>query len=205
MHRWVLIPLILLFALISCSPQEQAQEPDYQKTKEITLDVLHTPEGKKAIQELMTEPEFKEQIVIKGKDVEEILSKSMTDEKSKKEWEKMLQKPEIAGSFYKATKKEQEELMKTLMKDPEYQKMMLDLLKDPQFSKHLFGLLKSQEARKEIMKIMEEALQVPTFQEKLMKLMEQSQKKKEGKEGGGGQKEGGGGQQEGGGGGESQS
>jgi spore germination protein D len=192
MRRPILSLLVIMLALISCSPNEgetQEQQPDYQKIKEMTLDVLHTPEGKKALQELMAEPEFKQQIVISGSDVEQMVAKSFTDEKTKKEWEKILQKPQVAANLAKVTEKQQKQLLKDLMKDPEYQKMMLDLLKDPQISAHILQLMKSQQHRKEVMKIMEEALKVPSFQEKLMKLMEQAQKKggKKGGQGGGGQ------------------
>lgn len=186
--KWF-IPFIALFTLISCSSNNQSQEPDYQKIKEITLDVLQTNEGKKALQELMADPELKQKVMLNSQELEKTIAKSISDQKTKKDWEKIFQSPEVATNLSKATEEQNKKLMKALMKDPEYQKMMLDLLKDPQFSMHIVQLLKSQQATKEIQKAMEQMIQVPSIQEKLMKMMQEAQKKggQGGQQGGQGQ------------------
>lgn len=178
--RWKwFIPIIAFFTLISCSTNnQQSMEPDYQKIKEITLDVLQTKEGKKALQDLFKDPEMKQQFLFNSQELEQTLAKSIRDENTKKDWEKLIQSPEVAMSLSKAIEEQNKKMMKALMKDPEYQKMMLDLLKDPQFSMHILQLLSSQAASKEIQKSIEQMIQVPSFQEKIIKLMEQSQKQK---------------------------
>ncbi|WP_124726440.1 spore germination lipoprotein GerD [Staphylospora marina] len=168
-----LILPVFLFTLVSCGSgqQSQQQEPDYQKIKEITLDVLHTQEGKKVLQDLMSDPSFKQQIALNSQEMEKALAKSFTDEKTKKEWDKILQKPEVAAGLAKASEEKLKQLMKAMMKDPEYQKMMMDLLKDPQFTQHMLQLMKSQQFRQETMKIMEELMKVPSIQQKLAQLL----------------------------------
>jgi spore germination protein D len=181
---------MLIIALMSCSSNpSQTQEPDYQKIKEISLDILHTADGKKALKDLLSDPELKEKIALNEQELEKIVTKSLTDEKTKKEWSKILGQPEVADQMTKAAEQQMKQLMKIMMKDPEYQKMMLDLLKDPQYSQHLLQLLKSQQYRQETMKIMEELIQVPSIQEKLTKKLQKSEGKK-GKEGGQGGGEG---------------
>ncbi|TCW36717.1 spore germination lipoprotein GerD [Laceyella sacchari] len=199
--KWI-IPIIAGLFLISCNnSQSQPQEPDYQKIKEITLDVLHTSEGKKMLEDVMTDPSFKQKVTIDSKELETILAKSFTDQQTKKEWEKILQKETVAANLYKATEEQQKTMLKTMMKDPEYQKMMLDLLKDPQFSQHLIQLLKSQQARQEVQKLMEELVSVPSIQEKLAKKVKEALKQKEGEkqDQGGGEASGGDGGGDGGG------
>lgn len=186
--KWF-ITVIALLTLISCSNNQQSHEHDYQKIKEITLDVLQTKEGKKALQDLFKDPEMKQQLLLNGQELEKTLAKSISDQNTKKEWEKLLQTPEVALNLSKATEEQNKKVMKALMKDPEYQKMMLDLLKDPQFSMHILQLLSSQAAHKEIQKTIEQMIQVPSFQEKIIKLMQQSQKQKSDQQQGGQEKQ----------------
>lgn len=195
--KWI-IPIICGLFLISCnnsSQQQQQQEPDYQKIKEITLDVLHTTEGKQMLEDVMTDPSFKQKITIDSQELKNVLSKSLTDQKSQKDWIKILQNEEVSSSMYKATEEQQKKMMKMMMQDPEYQQMMLNLLKDPQFSQHLITLLKSPQARQEVEKMMEQLISIPSIQEKLAKKVQQAGKQKQGEaQEGGGEGSGGSGQ-----------
>lgn len=176
--------IMVFFLLTACSPPKESEAVDYQKTKEIVLDVLQTQEGKQALQKTMTDPQVKEQVMLDAKEIEQSMTKVMTNPKAQEGLGKLLAKPDVASSFSKATQKEMQNLFKVLMKDPEYQKSMMDLIKDPEFSKMILQLMKSQENRKETMKIIEEAMKTPSFQQKLMKLIQESAK------GGGQQKQG---------------
>lgn len=174
-YRLVAIGLIF-FLLTSCSTSSGSEaQGDYPKVKEITLDVLHTEEGKKVLLDLMSESDFKHHLMTKDVDLEQIILKSISDKKTQKDWQKILSEESVATKISKVTESQQKQMLKTLMKDPEYQKMMLDILKDPQFSLHLVELMKSPTYRKEAMKIMEEALQTPNFQEKLKQIMQSSE------------------------------
>lgn len=202
MHRlkWILVIIVSLFTIVSCnSNQSQPAEPDYQKIKEITLDIMHTGEGKKVLEELMQEPEFKQKVMMKSQDLEKAVSKTFTDPKTKKEWEGILKKPEVATNLAQATEEQTKQLLKTLMKDPEFQKMLIEIFKDPQMSEQLLQVFKSQKYREETKKVMEELMQVPSIQKKLgQEVLKQAQQKQGGQEGQSGGSQGGGSQDGGG-------
>lgn len=178
-RRLFLIGLLSFFFLTSCNSSFGADQQgggDYTKVKEITLDVLHTEEGKKALMSLMADPEIQQKMVTTKEDLSNILSKSISDQKTKKDWQKLLTEEQVANQILKATENQQKQLLKTLMKDPEYQKMMLDILKDPQFTQHLIELMNGPTYRKEVMKVLEETMKTPRFQQKVQKLLRQSHK-----------------------------
>lgn len=196
--RWIAgLTGMLLAVLGACSPspKPESKQQDYQETKQMIVDVLQSQEGKKAFQELLKEPEFRNEIIINDHEFEQAFQKLLTDPKMSKQLETVLAKTEVASNFAKVTQKEQAQLSKQLMKDPEYQKMMMDLWKDPEYTKQLLQLMKSQDYRKQTMKVMEEALDNPMFKEKFSKLMEEAMKKQQQGESGG-QKQGGGGQEQ---------
>lgn len=180
--RNILFAVMIVILTTACSNAAQrpeSQGPNYRQVKEMVIDVLETNEGKKAIREMMKDPEFKREAVITSQDMEKAVAKTLQDPKSKKELENILKKPEVAKNFAEATRKEQQKLMKQLMKDPEYQKLLLDVLRDPEFEDHLLHLMKSRKYRQEMPKIMEEAMDTPSFQKKMEKLLEEAVKKAE--------------------------
>lgn len=180
-YRLATMGLIFFLFLTSCSTSSGSEaQGDYPKVKEITLDVLHTEEGKKVLLDLMSESDFKHQLMTKDADLEQIIIKSISDKKTQKDWQKILSEESVASKISKVNESQQKQLLKTLMKDPEYQKMMLDILKDPQFSIHLVELMKSPTYRKEAIKIMEEALETPNFREKIKKMMQKSETEQDG-------------------------
>jgi|GEM_PF-6760464 len=183
MYRLFLIGLLSFLFLSSCSSsfgadQQQGGE-DYTKVKEITLDVLHTEEGKKVLLSLLADPEIQQKMVITKGDLEKILAKSISDQKTKKDWETILTKEQVAEQIVKATENQQKQLMKTLIKDPEYQKMLLNVLRDPQFTQHLLSLMNSPTYRKEAMKIIEEIVKTPSFQQKIQQMMQSNKQNEE--------------------------
>lgn len=181
MRNILLSAMILILATACGNPAQrpESQGPSYQQIKEMIVDVLETTEGKKAIREMMKDPEFKKEVIIADKDVEKAIANVMQDPKSKKELETILKKREVAKNFAEVTREEQKKLMKQLMKDPEYQKLLLDVLRDPEFEDNLLHLMKSRQYRQEMTKVMEEALETPSFQKKFEKLLEEAVKKAE--------------------------
>lgn len=168
MRKWrsFFIGLFACLMMISCSSQNtSSSQPDYEKTKEMTLDVLHTNEGRKALLEIMASDEFKKEMIINHQELEKIFTQSLADQKQQKNWEKVLTQPKVMEEFSKLTEDQQKKLLKALMKDPEYQKSMMDILKDPAFSQTLLQVLKSQEYRKETLKLMQELMKTPRFQQ----------------------------------------
>ena len=115
MHKikWIVAIIVPVLMVVSCSSnQSQPSEPDYQKIKEITLDVLHTGEGKKVLEDLMQEPEFKQKIMMKSQEMEKAVESLTRDAKMKKEWETILQKPEVANNLFQVTEEQNKKLMR---------------------------------------------------------------------------------------------
>lgn len=95
--------------------------------------------------------------------------------------------PKFAGEFAKAVSKDNKQLHKDLMKDPEYQTMLVEVMKNPEFEKILLETLKGTAYRKQAMMVFQESLQNPLFKVELMalmkKVMEEEAKPKKKEEG----------------------
>lgn len=190
----------------SCAPQETSPAPpDYDQIKKMVVDILKTDEGKKAIQDVMTDEKIKQQLIMDQNVVKQTIEQILTSKKGVDFWEKALEDPKFAQSFAKSLKSEQEKTIKALMKDPEYQGMMIDLLQNPEMEKASLTVLKSKEFRGHLQKIMTETFESPLFKAKIQDLLIKAAAenmqgtKKQGDTSGGGEGEdggdGGGGQQ----------
>ncbi|MBD7939155.1 spore gernimation protein GerD [Cytobacillus sp. Sa5YUA1] len=192
-----IIPLLLILTLTACS-QSGNEHMDYDQTKKMIVDILKTDDGKQALQDLMADEKIKQQLVMDQNMVTETIESTLTSDKGTEFWKKSFEDPAFAETMAKSMKSENEELLKDLMKDPDYQKMMMDILKDPEMEKELTEVMKSQAFREHLQTVITETFESPLFKAKLqdvlMKAAEESQSGKSGKEGGGGS-EGGGGEQ----------
>lgn len=190
LRKWLVIIMLFSIIITSCGKRDQAvdqaQNVDYQQVKQMVIDAIHTKEGKKAIQEILQDPEFQTQMQLQSKTMQEFLTKSFSNETTKKNWVKLLTNPQVAEQMMKAAEKQQQETMKILMKDPKFQQSMMDLLKDPVFTQHLLQVMKSKENRQETLKLIQETLKTPSFQDELKKKIQevQPQQEKSGEEGG---------------------
>lgn len=198
MRHWI-TTICLTLLLISCSPQERPSDTmDYQETKQMVLDILKTEDGKKAVQDMMKDPEFKKEVAISDTTVTKAVGQAIHDQSD--QMQKFFQDPKVAANFAKATQKQHKQLLKQLMKDPEYQRMLAEVMNNPDFEKQMTDLMKTEPYRKQLMVMMTEALDNPIFKEKYMKLMikaneEALKSKKQGdQQSGGGDQSGGGGQ-----------
>lgn len=202
LSAFLLLPLLI--ACGSGGSSEGNNASGYKDTKSMVLDILKSEDGKKAIknaaktgdetatgmlqaqsaksgggkiQMLSTEDAQQLQLVVK--DV-------LTADGSDKMIKAMMTDPKFAGDFAKALQKENKQLQKDLMKDPEYQKQMLDLMKNPDYEKLMIDNMKSAQYRQQVMTIMQEALQSPLYRLELMTLLkkvmeEEAQPKGQGK------------------------
>jgi spore germination protein D len=189
----IIIPTVCLILLISgCGAgAQQSGGMNYKDMKAMVVDILDSEEAKKAIKKAneagggiqMLNTEEGQQIQLAVKEV-------LTDPNYPKHLEKMMTDPKFAGDFAKAVSKENKQLHKDLMKDPEYQTLMIDVMKNPEFEKILLDTLKGKEYRTQAMAVFQEALENPLFKVELMKLMkkvmEEESKPKKKEEGGGG-------------------
>ncbi|MDQ0247921.1 spore germination protein D [Bacillus fengqiuensis] len=201
MKKWLLLLLYASLSLLiftSCAPAEQeTQRMDYDQTKKMVVDILKTDEGKKAIEQVMNEEEVKQQLIMDQAIVKDTIQNTLTSEKGSEFWKKIFEDPKFAESFAKSLQKEQEQIIKQLMKDPDFQKSLIELFQNPEMEKQMLTALKSQEYRSHIQKIMTETFESPLYKAKIQDLLlkaaeevDQGNKgKQEGSEEGGSQEE----------------
>ncbi len=197
--KFILPASFLLLAAGCASPAESAGEVDYEETKKMVVDILKTDDGKKAIQEVMGDDGMKEKLIMDQPVVIDTVEKTLTSEKGMDFWKKSFEDPKFAESVAKSMKKENEKLLKDLMKDPEYKGMMIEVMKDPELEKELTNVLKSKEYREHLQKIMTETFESPLFKAKLQALIVKAAEEMPTQKSEGGSEEGGGGSGDGGG------
>jgi spore germination protein D len=172
--------------MASCAAvEDQGSQPDYESTKKMMVDMLKTDEGKKSIQEVLSDDEVKQEIILEQALVKETIQQVLTSEKGKEFWQELMQEPEFAKAFAESLQTEVEKILKNLMKDPEYQEMMMDILQDPEMEKAALDLMKSKEYRQQVMNIMAESFESPYFKAQVNDILGRvasEQMKKEAKE-----------------------
>lgn len=188
--------IMSLMLLSSCASQPQPSGTEYKEIKSMVIDILKTEEGKKAIEEAQKSGQENSQIMQmlsspQGQQIKIAVKEVLTDPQYPEQLKQLMTDPKFAGDFAKAVQKENEELHKKLMKDPEYQTMLLDVMKNEDFKKLLMEVMKGKEYRKQTMTVMQEAIENPLFRTELMELMkkvmeEESKPKEEQKSSGSG-------------------
>lgn len=167
--------LLLSFFILTftgCSGNETSGgELDYEQTKKMVVDILKTDDGKKALQEVMSDDGMKQKLVMDQKIVTDTIEKTLTSEKGTDFWQKSFEDPKFAESIAKSMKKENEKLLKDLMKDPEYRGMMIEILKDPELEKELTNVLKSKEYREHLQTVISETFESPLFKVKIQSIL----------------------------------
>lgn len=173
MKNWTLLLLVSFFIVLSsCAPQESSPAPpDYDQIKKMVVDILKTDEGKKAIQDVMTEDKVKQQMIMDQAVVKQTIEQILTSKKGEEFWKTMFQDPKFVESFAKSLKTEQEKTIKSLMKDPEYQGMMINILQNPEMEKEFLTVLKSKDFRNHLQTVMTETFDSPLFKAKIQDLL----------------------------------
>lgn len=181
-YRFFSIFLILVI-LASCSDGPSAQ-PSYEEVKKIVLDAIQTEDGKKAIRQLLEDPNFRELVVLEHNEVQTAINNALVSEDAKEFWKKTFEDPKFKEAMAKSMQEQQKEIMKQLMKDASFQEDLIAFFGQPDMKKELETILKSAELRKEMEKVVMETIESPLLQTKWQELI-----KKSGEEGGGGSKE----------------
>lgn len=177
--------LLSLGLLASCS--SPAAQPSYEENKKMFIDALQTEDGKKAIRTLLADPQFKELLVIDSEQVKTSVEETMLSKEAEDFWKEVYSDPKFSETMAKSMVKQQEELMKALMKDPAYLKDLESFFSSAEMKKELAKVLESSDMRKEMQKVVEETIQSPLLQTKWQKLVEEAggQSEKGGSGGGG--------------------
>jgi hypothetical protein len=219
----LLMSLALILLATSCGMESSGgnvQQISYKDIKSMVIDILKTEDAQKALQESaqqisgynaqsskLLSVQDQEEVrlavkdVISSPDYDKVIKKLMTDTR-------------FAGEFAKAVSKDNKEIHKELIKDPQYQADLVKSLRTPEMEKLILEVLKSSQYRKEVMSLMQESMQNPLFRLEVLDLMkkavqeelqpkpdEKVQKQKEGEGGGeggqgGSEEEQGGGEEE---------
>ncbi|WP_377887067.1 spore germination lipoprotein GerD [Alkalihalobacillus sp. R86527] len=162
---------ILLITAGCASGAAEGSEANYEETKKMLVDLLKTDDGKKAIQEVMSDEKMKQQLIMEQPFVKETIQKVLTSEEGKKYWQELLKDPKFVENFAKNIQSENEKLFKSLMDDPDFQEKMMDLLQDPEMEKQYLQLLESKQSRKQIKELITETFDSPLFQAKLQQML----------------------------------
>lgn len=193
------LPMMLVTALCTACGSDQSSSPSYKEMKSMVVDILKTEEAQKAIEEAGKQnAESSDQSSMirmlespQGEQMQMAVKQVLTDPSYSLVLKDMMIDPKFAGEFAKAVQKENEEIHKALMKDPEYQSLLLDAMKSPEFEKMFLDLMKSKPYRQQMMTVITETMDNPIFKLKYLELMEKAleeqanpKKKEEGSEGG---------------------
>ncbi|MCC2683852.1 MAG: spore germination protein [Paenibacillaceae bacterium] len=201
--KYATFAVLAMTLTASCSSESNSGSgsatPNYKETKSMVLDILKTEDGKKAILDASTQgmlgmqglsigdqgnklkamsAEQTHQLQLAVKDV-------LTDSNSNTLLQRLMTDPKFSAQFAKAISKENKQLQKDLLKDPEYQKTMIDIMKNPEYEKMLLDVMKGSQYRQQTMAVMQESMQSPMFRLELLTLLkkvmeEESQPKLQG-------------------------
>lgn len=168
-------------ALVSCGQESSGggNQMSYKEVKSMVIDILGSEEAQKAITKAssLTEegqgtllaksmtPQDHEQVKLAVKDV-------LTSPEYNVVIEKIMKDPKFAGEFAKAVSKDNKQIHKDLMKDPDYQKDLIEMMKQPDAQRVLFDATKTPEYRKQIMSGVTEAMQNPLFKLEIIKMLQ---------------------------------
>lgn len=181
---------LLMPLLISCGggSSSEGSYSGYKDTKSMVLDILKSDDGKKAIKEAASggeagkegqqggggqggESQMKLLSTQDTQHLQLVVKDVLTSDGSDKMIKTLMTDPKFAGDFAKALQKENKQLHKDLMKDPEYQKQMIELMKNPEYEKMLMDTMKSAQYRQQVMTIMSESLKSPLYRLEIMQLL----------------------------------
>ncbi|WP_338471372.1 spore germination lipoprotein GerD [Niallia sp. XMNu-256] len=181
MKRALLLSLIILsvFITTSCGGQAQvSRELDYEETKKMVVDILKTDEGKKAIQDVMSDEKLRQQLIMDQAIVTETIQSTLTSEKGADFWKKNFEDPAFAEKMAQSMQQQHEQLLKSLMNDPEYRTKLIEVMKDPELIPDLTTILKSNEYRDHLKTVISETIESPLYQTKIQELLLKAAEKK---------------------------
>lgn len=179
----IMLVILLFIAAAGCGSQARQPTPTYQENKKMVLDMLKTNEGKQTFKELLEDKEMRNVIVLDEPVVKKTIIETLTTEQGKKIWIELLADPEFSDRLARTMQRENEGLLKKMMKDPGYQGMMMDVLKAPRLQEQYLDLMKTKPFREQLKLGVQEALTSPLFKKQLMEAIADTLKKQAGKGG----------------------
>ncbi|REB07883.1 spore gernimation protein [Sporosarcina sp. BI001-red] len=173
MRKLAMYLLPVLFVLSACSNAQNAA-PSYDETKKMMTDAIQTEEGKKAIRQLLTEEEFRKQLVLEQPEVASAIESTLLSKEGKDFWKEKFDDPKFQKTIATSMKDQQQEIMKALMNDASFQKELEEFFGTPDMQKQLENILHSGSLKKEFQKAIEETISSPLLQAKWQELILQA-------------------------------
>jgi spore germination protein D len=182
----LLLLLFIMLFLTGCSSKESSSggQVDYDQTKKMVVDILKTDEGKKAIQDVMSDEKMKQKLVMDQKVVTDTIQQTLTSDKATDFWKKTFSDPKFAQGVAKNMRAENENLLKALMNDPQYRQMMIQVFKEPAIQQELADALKSKDYRSHLQQVITETIDSPLFKVKMQDILIKAAEDLKGKSGG---------------------
>ncbi|MFJ7738902.1 spore germination lipoprotein GerD [Lysinibacillus sp. NPDC097287] len=172
MRKFTLLLILTLF--LSACAQDKTTTMSYDEVKKIMVDSLQTEEGKKALRKLLEEPDFRELLVLEHDEVKKATEETLLSDKAQEFWKKTFEDPKFKETVAKSMQKQQQDIMKDLMKDPTFQKDLESFFGQADMQKQLETILKSANLRKEMEKVVKETIESPLMQTKWQELIRKS-------------------------------
>lgn len=164
---------IFIIGLVGCSlsGSSDGEQANYQQIKQMIADSLNSKEGRETLAEALRDPEIKQQIIVDDVDVKQAVSESILDPQNKKILENTIKDPKFAAEFATNIQKEMEDLLKSLLKDPEYRELMIEVFKEPDFQAILLDTLSTSAMRKQMQEAAKDAFTTPAARLELLELL----------------------------------
>ncbi len=177
-QKLIIIFSIMAIFITGCGSEPAAnQQNSYKDMKSMVIDILKTEDAQKALMESseqMSGYSAHPSKLLSIQDQEEVRL-AVKDVISSPEYDKVIKKlmtdTRFAGEFAKAINKENKDIHKELMKDPQYQAELIKTFKTPEMDRIILEVLKSAQYRKELMSLFQDALQNPLFRLELLDIM----------------------------------
>jgi len=179
--RMIAAALAVFVVLASCGQESDSGggQISYKDVKSMVLDILASEDAQKIIQKAASQtPEGEGSLLMKGMTAQdhETIKLAVKDVLTSPDYDKVLREimtdPKFAGEFAKAVSKDNKQIHKDLMKDPSYQQDLIQIMKSPEAQVIITDALKTAEVRKQIMALVNEAIQSPLYKLELMKLLQ---------------------------------
>jgi len=180
----------IAFASGCSEGKEEINADSYSDEKKMIIDLLKTDEGKKAIQEALADEDVKAELIMDQETVTQTIEKTLTSKEEMQFWKEAFSDPEFVKALAKGMKSSHTEILKDLMKDPEYISRLTDVLKSADMQKEFISILKEKDVRKEIKTLVTETLENPLYQEQISDILLKAANEKSSKKSGGGSQSG---------------
>lgn len=172
MKKFLWLLLLVLF-LTSCSGSKETTL-SYDEIKKIVIDSIQTEDGKKAMRQLLEEPSFRELLILEHEEVRKATEETLLSKEAEEFWKKTFEDPAFKETMAKSMQKQQQEIMKDLLKDATYQEDLTAFFGQPDMQKQLENILKGSIMRKEMEKIVQETIESPLLEKKWQDLVKES-------------------------------